>query len=667
MIFDDFKGCIIVDSKEVQFGRKSHQLLSYFIQHKSTLVTRDNLIDNVWQQDYVSNSTITNQIFELRKLLNDNPKRPTFLKTIPQLGYEFIASVTPIYPKENASIAILPSLKKRYLFLCICLLLTFVSFYLNSTSKQDSPNLTPFNLVPITYEKGQEWSPALSPDGNYLAYTHRKSAQDFWQIHLKDIKSNTSIQLTNSQVDHFTPIWSPDGNTIYLTKGGDESCSIWQTDISLGFEYLTYRKITDCGDLSSMSPIAVDKQNEWLYFSKIINKKLFVITRYNLINGIEEPLSIPGKIGFGDYSLALSPDNQWLAFFRRTSTVRNQLMLLNLHTKEVDVLFHFYQVLFRLSWQKDSQHILFLNEKNQLNLFNIFTKETNKRYQFQSKALAPYDSHENNYIIDGGFFLSEVISFDFTLPSDDENYRVDISSSFSDYAPTPNSDLSTIAFTSRRSGSQQIWIKEGEKLKQLTHFDLPSVISEKNISPSDEQILFLKNQKLHIINIDSQKINTLYPELLAKSPVWSCDGNFIFVVFEENDSQNLYRLSTNSLVKERLLSDITSIKQDCSTHKLYAMQSSQRKVFEFRPDTLDLIYTGINDYAEFSRNWAVQNDNIVFLKDNKLTMTSLITLDKKAIKLPQGSFKYFQLANNRIFLSRRMFNETSIKQIIEAQ
>lgn len=680
IIFDDLNQHLIIDDKEIKLGNKSHKLLSYFIQNKTTLVTRDNLIDNIWQQDFVSNSTITNQIFELRKLLGDNPKQPTFLKTIPQLGYQFIASVTPVYSKDQAITTLdsLPSREiiltatlspsvKRYLLLSITLLMAFITFYLNSATKHDSSTLTPFNLIPITHEKGQEWSPALSPGGNYLAYTHRKSSQDFWQIHFKDIKNNTSFQLTSLPVDHFSPIWSPDGNTLYFTKGGDDFCSIWQADISLGFNDVTYQEISSCGDISSMSPIAIDKQNEWLYFSKIINKTQFVITRYNLINGIEEPLSIPSKIGFGDYSLALSPDNQRLAFFRRTSTVKNQLVLLNLNTKEIDVLFHFYQVLFRLSWQRDSHYIWFLNEKNQSNRFNIFTRKIDKTYQFQHKALAPYDSHNGNYIVDGNFFLSEVISFDFAVPSNSDNYTIDISSSFSDYAPAPNSDLSAIAFTSKRSGIQQIWLKDVEKLKQLTHFDLPNVISEKQISPSDEQILFLKNQKLHIINIDSQQIKDIYPELLAKSPIWSCDGNSIFVVLEENDSQNLYRLNPNSLLKEKLFSDITSIKQDCSTQKLYVMQSSQRKVFQFRLNTLDLIDTGINEYITFSRNWAVHNDEFILLKDNKLTKTSLTTLRKKAIKLPLGSFKYFQLANNRIFLSRRSHKETSIKQIVEIQ
>ena len=680
IIFDDFNCHLIIGNKKVQLGHKSHKLLSYFIQNNSTLVTRDDLTDNVWQRDFVSNATITNQIFELRKLLNDNSKQPTFLKTIPQLGYEFIASVRPFYPKEheistlnsppsqkNTHTAIQSPFEKRYLFLAISLFIAFITFHLNSATKQDISTLTSFNLVPVTHEKGQEWSPALSPDGNYLAYTHRKSTQDFWQIHFKDIKNNTSFQLTSLPVDHFSPIWSPDGNTLYFTKGADDFCSMWRADISLGFNSVIYQKISSCGDISSMSPIAIDKQNEWLYFSKVINKTQFVITRYNLINGIEEPLSIPGKIGFGDYSLALSPDNQWLAFLRRTSTVENQLVLLNLHTKEIDVLFNFYQVLFRLSWQRDSQHIWFINEKNQSSSFNIFTKEIDKTYQFQHKALAPYDSHDGNYIVDGGFFLSEVISFDFSQPSGDKNYTVDISSSFSDYAPAPNSDLSTIAFTSRRSGIQQIWIKEAEKLKQLTHFDLPNVVSEKRISPSSEQILFLKNQKLHIVDIDSQQITALYPDLLAKSPIWSCDGNSIYVVFEENDSQNLYRLSTNNTLKEKLFSDITSIKQDCLTQKLYVMQSSQKKVFQLEPDTLEIIDTGINEFAAFSRNWTVHNGEFFLLKDNKLTKISLTTLHKTPIKFPQGSFKYFTIANNRIFLSRRSTKETSIKQIVEIQ
>lgn len=58
-------------------------------------MTRKELISALWgtRDIYVEDSSLTQSVSTLRRALNDSTKLPIFIKTVPKLGYEFIASI----------------------------------------------------------------------------------------------------------------------------------------------------------------------------------------------------------------------------------------------------------------------------------------------------------------------------------------------------------------------------------------------------------------------------------------------------------------------------------------------------------------------------------------------------------------------------------------------
>ncbi len=57
------------------------------------VVSKDELIDGVWEGRIISEGTITNTIAELRGALGDDARNPTFIETIPKRGYRLICPV----------------------------------------------------------------------------------------------------------------------------------------------------------------------------------------------------------------------------------------------------------------------------------------------------------------------------------------------------------------------------------------------------------------------------------------------------------------------------------------------------------------------------------------------------------------------------------------------
>lgn len=86
--FELFSGDIPVPVEPQVFG-----LLSYLIQNRDRLVTKEELLDELWGHRYVSESALSTQIKSLRKAVGDDGQRQAVIQTIRGRGYRFVASL----------------------------------------------------------------------------------------------------------------------------------------------------------------------------------------------------------------------------------------------------------------------------------------------------------------------------------------------------------------------------------------------------------------------------------------------------------------------------------------------------------------------------------------------------------------------------------------------
>ncbi|MEO6803376.1 MAG: response regulator transcription factor [Granulicella sp.] len=67
------------------------KLLKYFIEHAERLVTREELLNDVWGYSfYPSTRTVDNHILKLRQKLEQDPAHPLHFKTVHGSGYKFV-------------------------------------------------------------------------------------------------------------------------------------------------------------------------------------------------------------------------------------------------------------------------------------------------------------------------------------------------------------------------------------------------------------------------------------------------------------------------------------------------------------------------------------------------------------------------------------------------
>jgi DNA-binding winged helix-turn-helix (wHTH) protein/TolB-like protein len=68
---------------------KALRVLLYLVKNSNRLVRKQEVLDSVWSEAFVSESTLTRTISLLRKALADDQREPRFIETVPTQGYRF--------------------------------------------------------------------------------------------------------------------------------------------------------------------------------------------------------------------------------------------------------------------------------------------------------------------------------------------------------------------------------------------------------------------------------------------------------------------------------------------------------------------------------------------------------------------------------------------------
>ncbi|MEX2549622.1 MAG: response regulator transcription factor [Nitriliruptoraceae bacterium] len=79
-----------VDGDEVELPPKEFELLAYLVEHAGRVLTRGQLIDEIWGDDYVGDTkTLDVHIRRLRTRIEADPHAPERIRTVRGVGYRF--------------------------------------------------------------------------------------------------------------------------------------------------------------------------------------------------------------------------------------------------------------------------------------------------------------------------------------------------------------------------------------------------------------------------------------------------------------------------------------------------------------------------------------------------------------------------------------------------
>jgi len=88
-------GQISRDGETSRVELRTMRLLVCLAEHAGEVVSIDHLLSHVWSDVTVAPDSVYQAVTSLRRLLGDDPKQPTYIETVPRLGYRMVATVSP--------------------------------------------------------------------------------------------------------------------------------------------------------------------------------------------------------------------------------------------------------------------------------------------------------------------------------------------------------------------------------------------------------------------------------------------------------------------------------------------------------------------------------------------------------------------------------------------
>jgi DNA-binding winged helix-turn-helix (wHTH) protein len=89
VVFDSDTRQLLRDGQRVALSPKAFQLLHLLIEHRPKALSKSELHDRLWPNTFVVDANLANLIGEVRRGLNDDPIRSTFIRTVHRFGYAF--------------------------------------------------------------------------------------------------------------------------------------------------------------------------------------------------------------------------------------------------------------------------------------------------------------------------------------------------------------------------------------------------------------------------------------------------------------------------------------------------------------------------------------------------------------------------------------------------
>jgi eukaryotic-like serine/threonine-protein kinase len=84
------------EEEVLALNRRAFDVLLYLVQNSGRILTRDELLKNVWPDTFVDENSLAQSISGLRRALGEKPGDNSYIITLPGRGYQFVAPVTVV-------------------------------------------------------------------------------------------------------------------------------------------------------------------------------------------------------------------------------------------------------------------------------------------------------------------------------------------------------------------------------------------------------------------------------------------------------------------------------------------------------------------------------------------------------------------------------------------
>lgn len=227
---DTVRRKLLRDGEVVALHGKAFDLLTYLVTNNGRVISKEDILNKVWENSFVEESNLVVQISNLRKALGETKNLPRFLLTIPGKGYKFVGDIEEnSFTIETHSITeltieqeeiktnnlVLPGKKTPNLSwlmagLAILSIIGFGWFWAKSYNSSPDKKV---KLSKLT-SSGKVVNVAMSPDGNFAVFAQKEdNGESLW---LRQLETGSEKRIVEPRPLNYVGLTiSPDNQFIY--------------------------------------------------------------------------------------------------------------------------------------------------------------------------------------------------------------------------------------------------------------------------------------------------------------------------------------------------------------------------------------------------------------------------------------------------------------------
>src|SRR5260370_1556364 len=313
-------GVLGKEGRLVKLQEQPFRVLSLLLERAGEVVPRKELRLSVWPADtFVDfDHGLNSAVARLREALRDSADKPRFIETVAKGGYRFIYPIHAALPaipvaaplvegawnKEHARVA---GWIAGVPLLALCCTIGLWALY----RKTAEGPLSSIEVAPLVGLGGFQVTPAISPDGNQVAFRNGNGGNTTGISTALVGGENSLLRLSRDPGD-CCPAWSPDGRHIAFIRSPDKTFSIVVVPALGGTEHRVYMGPAPMGAGLTWSP-----NGKFLAFPEASagDPTRSWISLLSLADYTAQPLTAT-PCGSLDAEPAFSPDGSQAAFVR---------------------------------------------------------------------------------------------------------------------------------------------------------------------------------------------------------------------------------------------------------------------------------------------------------------------------------------------------------------
>ena len=243
---------LLRDGESLALTSKVFDTLLALVRNRDRVVSKEELLQQVWPDAFVSEDSLTQSVSVLRRTLGDRSGQPQFIATVPRRGYRFVAAAEPVVTSDEPmetrpaivdtpaeTIAIqqeersrrLPPVtisrrpfQRRWAAAAGVVVAVAATIVLTVRTGTTVPRgVVPTGSIRFILDPPKDSAlasgAALSPDGRYLTFVAREQGSGRPKLWVRSLESPDLRALPGTE-GAFRPFWAPTSDAVGFFAGG---------------------------------------------------------------------------------------------------------------------------------------------------------------------------------------------------------------------------------------------------------------------------------------------------------------------------------------------------------------------------------------------------------------------------------------------------------------